>query len=72
MVLALLAAPHLGPGEEEALVAGDAVDHRRLAMLGDVAAIGGIGHFQPAEVADILAHGELRVELQIGSVAIGA
>ena len=58
--LAVQAAPDLRPGQEEALIAGQAVDHRRLAMLGDVAAIGGIGHFQPAEIADILAHRELR------------
>ena len=59
-VLALLAAPDLRPGEEEALVAGHSVDDRRLAMLGDMAAIGGIGHFEAAEIADILAHGQLR------------
>ena len=58
-----LAAPGLGVGEEEALVAGEAVDHRRLAVLGDVAPIGGIGHFEPAEIADILAHGELAVDV---------
>ena len=71
-VLALLAAPHLRPGQEEALVAGQAVDHRRLAMLGDVAAIGGIGHFEPAEIADILAHGELRIDLEAGQRLVGA
>src|SRR4051794_26700805 len=58
-----LRTPALAIGEEEALVAGQAVDHRRLAMLGDVAAIGGICHFDAAEIADILTHGELAVDL---------
>ena len=56
-----VAAPRLGESEEEALVAGEAVDHRRLAVLGDVAAIGGIGHFEPTQVADILAERQLAV-----------
>jgi hypothetical protein len=65
-VLARLRAPALAVGDEEALIAGEAAEHLGLAMLGDVAAIGGIGHFQPAEIADILAHGELAVDLRPG------
>src|SRR5205085_11752570 len=57
-------APALAVGQEEPPVAGPAVDHRRLAMLGEVAAIGGIGHFDAAQIADILAHGELAVDLR--------
>src|SRR5215217_8115588 len=34
-----LRAPRLAVGDEEALVAGQPADHRRLAMFGDVAAI---------------------------------
>src|SRR5687768_12528681 len=56
-----VAPPGLGESQEEALVAGQAVDHRRLAVLGDVAAIRGVGHFEPAEVADILAERQLAV-----------
>jgi hypothetical protein len=64
--LAILTAPRLRPGQEEALVAGQAVDHRRLTVLGDVAALGGIGHFEPAKVADILAHGECAADVDAG------
>src|SRR6185503_20151964 len=57
--LARLALPALGVGDEEALVAGIAVDHRRLAVAGDVAAVGRVSRFQTAEIAEILAEGQL-------------
>src|SRR5690606_6226614 len=54
-VVAPQGAPDLGPAEEEALVAGEAVDRRgRLAAEG--AAVGPQGDGQAAEVADVLAH----------------
>ena len=59
-----LAAPHLGEGQEETLITGETVDHRRFPVLSDVAAIGGIGHFEPAEIADILAHRQLAIDVE--------
>src|SRR5579875_2885967 len=54
-ILARLALPGGGEGEEEALVAGEAVDHRRLAVPRDIAAIGIIRGLDAAEIGEILA-----------------
>src|SRR6185369_6086291 len=51
---ALLGLPAVAVGDEEALVAGQAVDDRRLAVLGDIFAVRRISDFEPAEVAEIL------------------
>ena len=48
--------PHLSSGHEEALVAGEAVQHRRFAamMVGKIKLIGMMSDRQPSEIADIL------------------
>ena len=54
-----LAGPGLRPAEEDPLIAGQAVDHRRrLAVKRSV--IGIERHRQAAEIGDILAHGRVR------------
>src|SRR3712207_2656770 len=60
-------APHLRPSEEEALVAGEAVDHRSLAATERVA-IGFVGDGETAEVADILAHGDAAIDVLAGKL----
>ena len=40
-------------------------------MLGDVAAVGGIGDFQPAEVAEILAQRQLALDVHAGDRLVG-
>src|SRR5690348_1505330 len=54
-VLAILLLPRLGVSDEEALVAGQAVDHRRLAVLRFVLLVRGIGVLDARQVADIFA-----------------
>ena len=62
-LLAELAAPHLAPAEEEALHAGEAVEHgRRLAA--ERVLVGVERHGQAAEVADVLARGQAAVDEQ--------
>src|SRR5690606_14045640 len=56
-------APDGGPVGEEALVAGQAVDHRILGALGG-ALHGVVGGGQAAQVGDVLAEGELAVDVQ--------
>src|SRR5579884_694785 len=65
-VLALLLLPGLGPGDEEALIAGQSVDHRRLPVLGDVFLVRRIGRLDARQVADVLAQSQLAVQMQIG------
>src|SRR5207342_3293116 len=69
---ALLGFPAVAIGDEEALVAGQAADHRRLAMLGDVTAVGGIGDLQAAEIAEVLAKRQLSLDVHArhGLIAI--
>ena len=63
-VVAGLATPHLRVAEEEALVAGEAVDHRRrLAVLSD-SVVGGVRDLEAAEVADVLAQRQLAVDVR--------
>jgi hypothetical protein len=52
---ALLRLPAVAIGNEEALVAGETVDNRRLTMLGDIFAIGRVGDFETTEIAEVLA-----------------
>src|SRR5690606_30478845 len=61
--LAIVAPPDLGPAEIEALVAGKAVDHRGLlaAQRGDISVV---GKGEAGEVGDILAHGELALDVR--------
>ena len=60
-VLAVLALPDLGPGEKEALVAGEAVDDRGL-LAAERLAIGAISQRHAADIADVLAQGEPAVD----------
>ena len=64
---ALLGLPAVAVGDEEALVAGEAVDDRRLAMLGDIFAIGRVGDFEAAEIAEVLAERELSLDVDPGN-----
>src|SRR5690606_24042052 len=66
-VVAPQGAPHLRPAQEQALFAGEAVDHRgRLAA--ERAAVGLQGDGQAAEVADVLAHRGAAVDVQAGQL----
>src|SRR5690606_19851889 len=57
-------APHLRPAHEEALLAGEAVDHRcRLAVQRAAVSLQGDG--QPTQVADVLAHRDLAVDVHV-------
>ena len=68
--VAQLAAMRLGVGEEEALVAGQPVDHRRrLAVQRRL--IRFVGRGEPGDVGDILAELLLAVEVQAGQRLIG-
>ena len=63
-LVADVAAPHPRPAEEEALVAAQAVDHRiLLAAVGRLQRV--VGEVEPAEVADVLAQGELAVDMLV-------
>src|SRR5262249_61085936 len=51
--VAVLLAPHLGIGEEEALVTRESVDYRsRLALQREPVRL--VGHVEPTQVADVL------------------
>ena len=66
----VLRRPGLGKGEEEALVAGEAVDHRRwLAVQRRL--VGVVGGGEAGDVGDILAERQLAVEVQAGQRLIG-
>src|SRR6478672_11436217 len=65
-ILTLLFLPRLGVGDEEALIAGKAVDHRRRAVLGLILLVSGIGRLDARQVADILAQRQLAVDRQVG------
>ncbi|KAG0772121.1 hypothetical protein G6F21_014567 [Rhizopus arrhizus] len=54
----VLGAPHGGPGEEEALVAGEAVD-LRIFLAGGGLLQGVVGGGQATQVGDVLAQGQL-------------
>src|SRR5690606_39357529 len=58
--LALRRTPHLRPGEEKALIAGQAVDHRCF-LAAERHAVCAISHAEPAYVSDVLAQGEAAV-----------
>ncbi len=63
--VAPLAAPDLGEAEEEALVAGQAVDHRgRLAVQRQVIRL--VGDAQPRQVGDILAERQRALDVDAG------
>src|SRR4030095_11836923 len=64
--LALLRLPAVAVGDKEALVARQALDHGRLAMISDIFAVGGIGDFESAEVAQILAQCQLPLDVDTG------
>src|SRR5690606_18509232 len=62
-VVAIFRLPDLGPAVEEALVAGDAVQHRRrLTVQRQV--VGLQTHRRAGGVADVLAHGQGAVDLE--------
>src|SRR6478736_10423363 len=63
---AALALPGGGVSDEEALIAGEAVDHRRFAMTRDIAAISGISGFEPAEIGEIFAEGQVALDADAG------
>src|SRR3546814_20291449 len=65
ILLAIVAAPHLRPAEEETLIAGQPAQHRRF-LAAKRLLIGVIGDRQTGEVADILAERECAVELFAG------
>ncbi len=65
--LAVLAAPYLRPGHEEALVAGQAVDHRGFLAV-QRKLVGAVGQAEAAEVADVLAHRQLAVDAGLAVV----
>ena len=58
-VVAQQGAPDLRPGEEDALLAGEAVEHRRRLAAEEVA-IGFEAEMDSAEIADVLAHRDPR------------
>src|SRR5579884_1727651 len=64
---AALALPRLRISNEEALVAGVAVDHWRLAVTADVPAIGGIGRLEPAEIGKVFAERQLALDVHAGN-----
>src|SRR5690606_16294409 len=66
-VVAPQRAPDLRPAHEEALLAGEAVDHRRL-LPAERAAVGFQRNGQAAQVADVLAHRHLRVDVHAGQL----
>ena len=53
--VAVLLLPRLGVTDEKALVAGQSVDHRRLAVPGGIFLVRRIGRLDAAEIAKILA-----------------
>src|SRR5688500_13042002 len=55
--------PCLRIADEEALVAGEAIDHRRFPAL-ERDAVRAVRLGEPAQVADVLSHRELRVHLR--------
>ena len=61
-VVAILAAPDLRPAEEEALVAGEAVDLRR-GLAAERQLVGLERHRHAGQVADVLAERELAVQM---------
>src|SRR5690348_9411114 len=65
-ILAVLLLPRLGVSDEEALIAGEPLDHRRLAVLRRILLVRGISRFDARQVADILAQRQLSVHVQIG------
>src|SRR5216684_769122 len=66
-IVARQRAPHLGPAQEDALIAGEAVDHRgRLAVQREM--VGVQGHQDAAEVADVLAHRQLADDVAAGEL----
>ena len=69
--LAVDAAPDLGPAVKDPLVAGRAVDHRRLGAV-QRQAVGFQRERHPGQVADVLAHGQaaLDVEARQGLIAV--
>src|SRR5215469_11891831 len=54
--IAILLPPHLGVGEEEALITRQAVDHRRGSSL-EGNAVGLVSHVEPTKIADVLPDG---------------
>ena len=68
--VAHLGRPGLGVSEEEALVAGQAVDHRRW-LAASEALIGVVGRGEAGDVGDILAERQLAVDVQAGEGLIG-
>src|SRR6185369_2757463 len=68
-IFTILALPRLSVSKEEALVAGQAVDNRRFAVLGSVFLIRRIGRLDTAQVAEILAQRQLAVD---GDAWVGA
>src|SRR5579875_992008 len=64
--LALLPLPRLGECNEEALVAGIAIDHRRLAVPRNIAPVSGISGFETAEISEIFAERKMTLDVNSG------
>src|SRR3546814_6396110 len=71
ILLAIVAAPHLRPAEEETLVAGQPANHRRF-LAAERLLVGVISDGQAGEIADILTQREGAVELFARQHLIGA
>ena len=65
-----LFAPRLREGEEEPLVAGESVDHRR-GLAAERLVISEIGHGESGDVGDVLAQRLLAVDVQAGQRLVG-
>src|SRR3546814_9695735 len=63
ILLAIVAAPHLRPAEEETLIAGQPANHRRF-LAAERLLVGVISDGQAGEIADILTQREGAIELR--------
>ncbi len=62
-------APRLGPGQEVALIAAQAIEYGGLLAF-ERAMVGGVCDTQAAEIADVLAQSEAAVDLQAGQYRV--
>src|SRR5687767_14259771 len=70
-LVAILGAPDLAVAQEEALIAGEAVDHRRR-LAAQRHLVGVVGDGEAGQVRDILAEGQLAVHLHARQRLVGA
>src|SRR6185295_17075182 len=69
-VVAYLAAPGLCEGQEEPLIAREAVQNRRFRSI-ERELVRGVGHLETTEIADVLAHREIAVHACAFERAVG-